>query len=291
MKLSKIIAAGTAVLAAFAMVSCGEGDLKSSGTKYNLTVSQDATSLEDTEDAKYQKRDFKQLGSKEKVQAITEDVTIYGAKAERESNQGIWTYNNRYAVAGFGFDFNEYEFTNEDTETEKGFDFCLIGYRPETKKAYLERYVNVTEKVIKNQEGDSLGDYYYLTSFNSAWSSSTGAANDWFDVAGITVDETTGDQTFQIAITQDTPGTYVAKLGETTLGSWSKDSITGYSETHVVPVVEGEDAIQGGVVAYAMAPAGTKITANYKVAEDADGERILTGVLYEADDAEFAELD
>ena len=289
---------GAVAAASLAMMGCGMdmGDGKASGTKWNTTMTVGEIPEEGKEAEAKDARFWSHLGTAEKVEAITETITIFGENTEKAKNKGVFSAKGRYAVVGFGFDWNVYKTTNKEGKEVDAYDFCLVGYRPSTNEAYLERYKGVTKETLDDPKITALGLYnsYMSGAWTTGWNE--GGYNDWVAVKGATVDKETGDITFTLKIEQ-TNGVYTVTLGDTVLGTFSKDSIPGYTN-----VKESADAaklteddpeyktrngnLAGGVMVYGFAPAGTKAVANFK----ADKES-LVGTLYVEGDDEAATLE
>ena len=160
--MKKLMAVIAAAAVALTLVGCNFGDnkglgAKQAGTKKNLTV----TATNDGTEGKLYKRGWKQLGTKETVQALEtkitidmskvsgwakksgtgDDVTWAAAASEAEADKAV------AVVIGLIFDLHETDLKEDDATTgmKKGkyYDFVLIGYQPSTVSYYIERYENV----------------------------------------------------------------------------------------------------------------------------------------------------
>ena len=287
MKLTKkLLLCTVAAVAAGGLGGCGtqSGDGSTTGNKKNTTMTVDATDI--TAESKTTdggtvgtnytstagKRYWSQLGSSEKVQAITTTITI--DKSESTYSYTYDTTNNitRYAVVGYAFDMNEYK----DDDGNKTYDFFLLGFRPETKKFYVERYTGISSKTTGVYTTNSLGDYYYLSDYSSSysktWEKATSDTLDWKDATEnthYTVNDD-GDIVIPVTIAQDAAGTYVISLNGTEVAEYTyvadgeSNSLSSYSYTNHKTVSSSDNHLQGGVTVYGFAPYGTKVVATYE---------------------------
>lgn len=257
MKMVKKLLLGlVAVAAVLVFTGCqplengGDGDFD--GDKWEATMTVDNSEADPNAATSIYNRYWKQFGGQEKVKAITTTVKFDGTSDPGNS------------VAGFVFDLNK----NKDNTV----DFCLVGisYRGNAYKYYFERYVNVPTSKTKSEEGitdSSLGDYYTCTlTATPTWSTKkyTSAdinVSDWqtLPAGSYTMDTTTHDTTMVFTLTQ-ADGVYTVKIGNTTIGTYGADSITGYTRN---AKANNDGSIEGGIACYGNAYPGKKIIVKY----------------------------
>ncbi len=267
---------------AFLFTSCGddEGEGESDGSKWNRTITVDATDTTKVPSGSYS-RYWSQLGSKEKIAGIITTVTIDKSKSTLESS-------DKRAVVGYMFDYLK---SDAEGATDKNRQFCLIGVQPAQNRFYFEHYANVQKGQDSYVTTDSsLGAY---TSFvNSSWSTEQVDA-DWDNLeSGVYTDNDT-EYSFAIGIFPDFEETEAAAAENAKYKVYiGKDAATlktfQNSESEDVPegvqyigyykgsnigsfTVQDSETNQkvtlyscvGGVCAYANAPSGTKVVATY----------------------------
>ena len=188
--MKKLMAVIAAAAVALTLVGCNFGDnkglgAKAAGTKKNMTVS----ATNDGKEGKLYKRGWKQLGTKETVQALETKITIDMSKvAGYAKNTGttaepVWAVatdasdktdaveNKAVAVViGLIFDLHETKLEADDATTgmKKGsyYDFVLIGYQPSTVSYYIERYENVPKNLFS--EASNEGSFSKLATYVKA---------------------------------------------------------------------------------------------------------------------------
>ena len=284
--MKKLMAVIAAAAVALTLVGCKFGDdkalnSKAVGTKYNLTV----TATNDGSSGKLYQRGWKQLGTKETVQAIETKITIDMSDAAGKAKQGTdekWSRDdtngtkNIAVVIGLIFDLHETTVKTADaTEAKpagKYYDFCLIGYQPANKCYYIERYVDIPAKAFSDAVNDGVfstaetyitstqTDAYYIpTDANKAKiaKETTGKLpkdDDGVDGAdGITIQEIT------VKITQETKGTYVINLGDK---DWE------YTPTANPDWTNSDGYRIGGAGYYINCPVGLSAKANFSSNKD-----------------------
>ena len=261
MKMVKKLLLGlVAVAAVLVFTGCqplenGEGDFEGNKWEAEMTIDNSTAS------SGYA-RFWKQFGGKEKVEAITTTITLDG-----NSNPGN-------SVVGFVFDLNKHGATEKDADgnsLKDTVDFCLVGitYRDGAYKYYFERYVNVPTSKTKteaNVTSSSLGNYYTASaSAASSWGSTLytpdDSLSDWQIIQSgnytMAADHTT---TMVIKLTQDVAGTYKVTIGNQVIGTYSADSITGYTRKDSWTK---DGKLTGGIACYGNAYANCKIIAKY----------------------------
>ena len=258
MKISKKIFLAAITAAAVAFVGCGmsdgEGDLD--GSKWNATMTVDATTEsgnEMAEDAVY-RRYWKQLGSKEGVASVDSVIKI-------DFNEAILKNDaDKKVVVGYIFDLNINP-TNEEL-----IDFCLLGFQPATGMYYFERYTGVpkvaegsldTDNTVLGGECESLDG---KTSGNFVNVSDKDLNNMYvFTKVG---EEITAVEV-KISVTQETPGKYVVKVGNKVVGSYERDLSSKYTDD-----IDGTKYLVGGLACYANVPKDCKVVVNYQQNKD-----------------------
>lgn len=250
MKLSKKVIAAFGAVAALAaagmFVSCsddaGNGDVE--GKKDNATMTVDGTDSASTKLEKAYRRYWKQLGTSEKVAEITTTVTI-------DLNQSVKGENGGY-VAGFVFDMNK----NLADSTK--FDFCLLGFNPDTKKYYLENYKGLAALSSLDTDDTSLGTNEGDIS-NGDWTSAAGHYKE---------DATAKTISFVVQLKQTTKKTYDIYMyapggsatAATKIGSYTSDK-TGAEIT--VNGAKTTEYATGAIGVYGNVGQGNKIVATY----------------------------
>lgn len=279
MKLSKKILAAmsaTALLATasfFTSCSDEEGEGESSGSKYDLTFWADATDDAKTEaDATYlYKRAFKQLGSKEKVEAFTATVTVDLTKTQcnlsKSSTEEDKYYQNtsgslvRYSNIGLMFDFHK----TKDSANKDVYDAVIVGYRPYDKGFYVEHYSGISAENLSTEDG---GAFSSATSLGTADKYITASEDGYVStfVNEVTRDSTAKTDTFTLTVEQTTPGTYTIKIGSKTAGTYTRDATENDNGT----------TLRGGLAAYGNAAVGTLAKATFTT-----GKENITGSLFD----------
>ena len=241
--------------------SGGDGELE--GDKWEAVMTVDNSASESG-----YSRYWKQFGTAEKVQAITTTAKFDGQASDPGNS-----------VAGLVIDLNK----NKDNTV----DFCLVGisYRNGGYKYYFERYVNVPTSKTQTEAGitdSSLGDYYTYTLTGNSWStkkytSADTDVSDWQSLpsTSYTMNNTTHDTTMVLTLTQAN-GVYTVKIGNTTIGTYGADSITGYTRN---AEADKNGNIAGGIACYGNAYAGKKIVVTY-----ANDKESLVGKLFAEDE-------
>ena len=264
--MKKIATIIVAVALTLTLMSCdilGKG--KTSGSKWSKKMTVDGTNIEKTF-----RRFLSPLSSSRNVSeiktTIAVDTTNSVLKADVNGEQ-------KNAVVGLAFDFHK-------NATAKTYDFVLLGFAPETKKFYIERYAAVpygklsgkdaTEVADIAEDAEDLGTPGFDTDEGSIadYVSFTGTipnlkisdkmvANDWYAApeGSYKVDGENGFE-FYIWIKQDTKGKY-----EIYLGPNGEKKIGEYEGT--VKDEETGKLCVGGAAVYANTPKGTKLSVKY----------------------------
>lgn len=164
MKKAKVVLAGALVLALGLVMGCkmGAGDGEVTGTKWDSTLTVDASeSAKEPLEKKY-RRFWKQLGTSEKVTKVQTTLSIDTANSVSVAkNDGI----DQYASVGFIFNMHEYKAEadggSEGYEYKKGdalVEFLILGYQPGSGRAYLDHYWGIPKKGIKSEDGKTTLD-------------------------------------------------------------------------------------------------------------------------------------
>ena len=291
--MKKLMAVIAAAAVALTLVGCNFGDnkgldAKAAGTKKNMTVS----AANDGKEGKLYKRGWKQLGTKETVQALETKITIdmskvagY-AKSTGTGDNITWaasTDTNDKAVAvviGLIFDLHETELkaAKDGMEAGKYYDFVLVGYQPASTSYYIERYENVPKGLFAEASNEGsfskIATYVKATGITDTVGTGkpayiTPSAADKAKIAKTATgklpkSEEDGDnggttdvslQEITVKITQETAGTYKINLGD-------KDYT--YSGT----VKNDKGYCVGGAGYYINCPVGLTATANYNSKND-----------------------
>lgn len=280
MKLSKKILAAfsaTALLATasfFTSCSDEEGEGESSGSKYDLSFWADATENATKEaDATYlYKRAFKQLGSKEKVEAFTATVTVDLTKTQCNLSESSTEEDKYYqntsgstvgkSNIGLMFDFHK----TKDSNTNKDvYDAVIVGYRPYDKGFYVEHYSGISAENLSTEEG---GAFSSATSLGTADKYITASQSGYVTtyVNEVTRDSTAKTDTFTLTVEQTTPGTYTIKIGSKTVGTYTREATENDNGT----------TLRGGLAAYGNAAVGTLAKATFTT-----GKENITGSLFD----------
>ena len=252
-KIMTIIAAAAVALTLMGCDMLGKG--QTTGTKWKKTMTVDGTEIETT-----YRRFLKPLSTSKNVTAIKTTIAVDTENSVLKSDA---SGRERNAVVGLAFDFHK------NTET-KTYDFVLLGFAPETKKFYIERYASVSYDKAKSaeeamEEGkEDLGSSGFDTNDGSmaAYVSFDGnfpmaitenqIDDDW-KVAPTDGYKADGENGFEIyvQVKQDTAGTYEIYLGET--------KVATYAGTEK----DDDGNCIGGAAVYANTPKGTKVKVKY----------------------------
>ena len=268
MKMVKKILLGlVATAAVFSLVGCQgiENDnAETKGKKDDKTITVNATNTDDKYDAdKKYKRAFVQLGTLEQIQAVTSTLT-FNKNDVKDS------------VVGFAFDLN-FDKDLNDTDKKDSYNFVLIGFNAEKSKYYVERYKEVSLKENNGYTDEpALGKY--ISYVNNNWT--TEYVTEYSDFVDATKgthysEDTDGNITLKISITQDTDKTYKIKLGNATIGEYTRTDKSNKDLTKFVNVTSAGKA-QGGIAVYANAKNGSKFSVNCKTDLDS-----VVGKFYE----------
>lgn len=268
---------GAAMLAAvFAFTGCvqdfgPDGDNK--GTKWNKTMTVDATELEELGDPEKQdySRYWSELSTSKEVAAFKTTIEIF-------NEDTIENKDGANAVVGLVFDAHETKVTADDGSNDIVRDFVLIGYQPATNRFYIERYENISSNELKEglqTETSSMGSYKsFVGNIGSMTLGDEQVSGDWKNVPNgwVTTNED-GNKTFTIEVKQDTPGTYTIFFGNTKIGTYNgtvknkkpidnglNSDIEGYDNT---TFAEKETFAVGGMGIYGNCPTGTKLKVKY----------------------------
>lgn len=255
MKISKILmgAAVAAAVVGFAGCKFGAGEGETDGTKWNLTMTVDASDDAKPALEKKYRRYWSSFSGNEKCAEIITTVTI---------DMNEWVIPQDYSsasVVGLAFDVNN---TNENDDSTK--DFNLIGVNPRTGMFYVERYAGIPKDKAASLDTDevSLGKAtanLELSTMNKAagWCSLTKKMYTTVQEAG-----KKPVITCVVKIEQENKK-YSVYLGEVKVAEYDASS-SKYTNT----INEKEYAI-GGIACYGNVGKGLKLTANYKTEKDA----------------------
>ena len=264
-KFMTIIAVAMLVLALTGCDTLGKG--KTKGTKWKKTMTVDGTSITTT-----YRRFIKPLSTSRKVTDIKTKIVVDKDSILKSDASG----QERYAVVGLAIDFHA-----TGTGSNKKYDMVLLGFQPEGKKFYLERYENVsadgassadtdmdeetedlgesgfdTNATSMNGDGDDAYKSFYnsanVTTFSKVVTCDKYIGNDWMAAPAGSYDAE-GDDGFEIyvQVKQPTAGTYEIYLGET--------KVATYQGT----VKDDDGYCIGGAAVYANTPKGTKVIVKY----------------------------
>lgn len=254
MKMTKKILLGAAVaFVAATFIGCaGFGDVQASGTKMNKTIKLDATG-DDVKDGEY-KRGFQQVSVSKECYAIASTVTVDVSKDAKGNENSIISTKDKNAVVGLAFDVHK----TKNTDNKEAYDFVLVGVKPADGYYYVERYTDVLVEDLKEDMTTNKttigGTYTALVTETSGWASKP-----------ITIaKDKDGNPTWDIAVSQDTKGTYVVKINGSKVCEYKGKTISEGKEQE-----KSKDYAAGSVFAYANCPKGTKVKANFKQDKDA----------------------
>lgn len=214
----------------------GEGD--TDGSKWNLTMTVDATDSAEKELTKKYRRYWHQFSRDEKCAEITTTLTL--------NLDDCTLSDGKASVVGLAFDYNKN--TNDDTKV----DFNLIGVNPKTQKFYVERYTGVSKQAESLDTDDkALGSNatnLELKSMNktSGWCTLT---DKMYSIDGKVI-------TCVVKITQEDKK-YSVYLGEVKVAEYDASDST-YTDT-----INKKKYAVGGILCYGNAAKGVKLVANY----------------------------
>ena len=283
MKMTKKIFLAAIAVAAFAFTGCADllgkvGKGTTTGTKWNKTMTVDGTKkdLYDTTANPVvpkvgYRRFIQKIKATETVTNISTDIIIDLNKSTIHIDDPyIGTGGN--AVVGLAFDFH----TTGTGENAK-YDFVLVGFAPNTKKYYVERYVDVLSakassaaQAMSDKEDEeledagfdssdgSMGTYYNFKKTGDILKITTDTSityDDWNDIPAGAYDEATG--TINVEIKQETPGLYEVYLGGTKVAEYEGE--TKSTEKNYT------DYAAGGVAVYANCPVSKSYDADKNV--------------------------
>lgn len=216
----------------------GEGD--TDGSKWNLTMTVDATDSAKTELTKKYRRYWHQFSSNEKCAEITTTLTL---------NLDDCTLSvEKASVVGFAFDYNI------NTKDKEKVDFNLIGVNPITQKFYVERYTGVSM-----QSSESLDTDEKALSSNATTNlelKSINKTSGWCDLTSNMYSIDGKVITCVVKITQENKK-YSVYLGEVKVAEYDASAST-YTNT-----INKKDYAVGGILCYGNAEKGVKLVANY----------------------------
>ena len=254
--MKKIVTIIAAVAVALTLMGCdmlGKG--KTLGTKWKKTMTVDGTEITTTF-----RRFLKPLSTSRNVSAIKTTIAVDTEKSILKSDA---SGKERNAVVGLAFDFHK------DT-TAQAYDFVLLGFAPETKKFYIEKYeavpygkaVGAEEAMAEDKEDlgssgfdtddGSMADYKSFTGSFPMTLGNSQVDDDW-KAAPAGSYKADGDNGYElyVQIKQATKGTYDIYLGTTKVGT--------YNGT----VKDDDGYCVGGAAVYANTPKGTKVKVKY----------------------------
>lgn len=289
MKMTKKIFMVAIATCAFALTGCmgmdgfggvDGGKAKDSGTKKNLTI--DVTANADSENGskKYQ-RMWKQLGTKETVQAIetkiqidTTNVSSFISLKEGEGEDALYVVDEAggtqtNAVVGLIFDLHETKVPAQAAKTTKEYDFVLVGYRPSDDGFYIEQYTGITKDMFDaatNATGfGTVTKNGYITESQDGFVYN---GSDWVksytgklgkDDDGKEYKNEVSLKEFTVSVTQDEPGTYVINMG---------GKVFTFTPEYDESLVNKKGYRIGGAGYYVNAPLGTAVKANFNSKND-----------------------
>ena len=243
MKLSKVLLSSAVLVAAMAtmFVGCkadedGEGD--TDGSKWNLTMTVDATDSAKTELTKKYRRYWHEFSKNEKCAEITTTLTL--------NLDDCTLPDGAASVVGLAFDYNK---NTKDTEKV---DFNLIGVNPKTQKFYVERYTGVSKQGSESLDTDETALSSNATtnletvSKSGAWCNLT---DNMYSINGNVI-------TCIVKITQENKK-YSVYLGEVKVAEYDASAST-YTNT-----INKKEYAVGGILCYGNAEKGVKLVANY----------------------------
>ena len=269
-KFMTIIAAAMLVLALTGCDTLGKG--KTKGTKWKKTMTVDGTSITTTF-----RRFIKPLSNSRKVKAIKTTIAIDEDSILKSDASG----KERYAVVGLAIDFH-----SDGAGNNKKYDMVLIGFQPEGKKFYIEKYENVSADGAKSADTDmddeteDLGEsgfdtnagsmngdktaenptpyisFYNVgneTTFSTPVTIGTTCIDDDWMAAPAGSYNADGENGFEIyvQVKQADAGIYDIYLGETKVATYEGAK----KDTDGMAI--------GGAAVYANTPKGTKVTVKY----------------------------
>ena len=283
MKKTKVLLAGALVLALGLVMGCkmGAGDGEVTGTKWDSTLTVDASESAKELLTKKYRRFWKQLGTSEKVTKVQTTLTVDTANSI--------TSNNETEYASIGFIFNMHEYKAEkaggtgDYAYEAGdslVEFLILGYQPGTGRAYLDHYWGIPKKGIKSEDGKTTLDTDLSAiapddqtqSYNSQsgeWiKAPTSSFFTWQPnevaafISKTSKDGKTVSEGFTVRIEEaEDIGTYSIKLQNVASGEF--EEVATYSvKNDNAPSLDNTKA-QGGVGVYANVPKDCKLIASY----------------------------
>ena len=246
-------AAAIVAVVGFAGCKFGAGEGETEGTKWNLSMTIDASDSAKTALDKDFRRFWEPFSNNEKCAEITTTVTI---------DMNEWEIPSSYksaAVVGLAFDVN-----NTDEKDNSTKDFNLIGVNPIKEMFYVERYTGIPKDKAANLDTNdsSLG-----TAIADLELSSMKKSKGWCSLTDkmYTAVQEDGKEpviTCVVKITQENKK-YSVYLGDVKVAEYDASG-SNYTNT----INEKEYAI-GGIACYGNAGKGLKMTANYKTEKDA----------------------
>ncbi len=213
----------------------GEGD--TDGSKWNLTMTVDATDSAKTELTKKYRRYWKQFSRDEKCAEITTTLTL-------NLDECILP-DGAASVAGFAFDYNK------NTKDAKKVDFNLIGVNPKTQKFYVERYTGVSEPGSESLDTDEKA-----ISSNATDLETVAKSSGWCNLTDKMYSRKDNVVTCVVKITQENKK-YSVYLGDVKVAEYDASAST-YTNT-----INKKDYAVGGILCYGNAEKGVKLIANY----------------------------
>ena len=261
MKMVKKILFGTLALAALTFAGCkmGAGEGETEGSKWDLTMTVDATAeaKNPLAEGKVFRRFWKEFSTSEKVAEITTTITI-------DMAEQVYDETNKPAfVSGLIFDLNK------NAEDSKKVDFNLIGVNPMTQKFYVERYVGISKQDAEMYDGDSTQTDIAKANGTTAVNLELTSANKSGGWCALTDKmysvSKEGVVTCVVTISQ-TNKKYSVKLGDVTVAEYDASESTNTWSTKK-DKKEVEYAV-GGIACYGNAGKGNKLVVNYATEKD-----------------------
>lgn len=289
MKKTRIVLVGALVLALALVMGCKMGageDGKVTGTKWDSTLTVDATEESTTPLTKKYRRFWEQLGYGEKVTKIESTITIDLEKSVTEGTSKDDNKTQTYASVGLIFNLHEYKATADSADPTYGYkegddlvEFVLFGYQPKTGRAFLDHYYDVPKKGLKNEDGSTTLDTDLsaiapqtqtdtwdpekedMVNNVNMFSWQKNATTNYVVVSKEGEKET--KHKIQVRVEKgSTNNTYSVKLYNTKTSAW--DEVAVYNTTHDkhASIADGGSP-KGGVGVYSNVPFGCKMVAEF----------------------------
>ena len=259
MKMVKKILLGltaAALVSSFAGCKMGAGEGDTEGSKWDLTMTVDATdeAKNPLAEGKVFRRFWKQFSTSEKVAEITTTITI---------DMSEQTYTSGAFVSGLIFDLNK------NADDSKKVDFNLIGVNPQTQKFYVERYVGISKQDAELYDGTLEQSDIAKANGTTATDlelSSAKKSGGWCPLTDKMYKVSSdGVVTCVVTISQENKK-YSVKLGDVTVAEYDASTSTNTAKIKK-DKAEVEYAV-GGIACYGNAGKGNKLVVNYATEKD-----------------------